>query len=205
MFSAMKHRRERLVKLVEDFVHQAHLSNNNAGKCNEELELVSLFHEWLDVRDEKTDKCTLLFDRMKPLFQFLLFDAKSSGNSKNSSMLSQIYSDRDMFPKLSQWIVGGDGWAYDIGYGGLDHVEAFQANDVNVLVVDTEMYSNTGGQQSKATPAGATVKFAVGGKHQTKKNMVRSFAINILFTPYILILPIQLVYFLFTLCRARFS
>ena len=91
-------------------------------------------------------------------------------------MLSQIYSDRDMFPKLSQWIVGGDGWAYDIGYGGLDHVEAFQANDVNVLVVDTEMYSNTGGQQSKATPAGATVKFAVGGKHQTKKNMVSCFA-----------------------------
>jgi pyruvate/2-oxoacid:ferredoxin oxidoreductase beta subunit len=53
-----------------------------------------------------------------------------------------------MFPKLSQWITGGDGWAYDIGFGGLDHVEAFEANDVNVLVVDTEMYSNTGGQMS---------------------------------------------------------
>ena len=76
---------------------------------------------------------------------------------------------------LLQWIVGGDGWAYDIGFGGLDHVEAFEANDVNVLVVDTEMYSNTGGQQSKATPVGASVKFAMGGKQQTKKDMGQIF------------------------------
>jgi len=60
-------------------------------------------------------------------------------------------------------------------YGGLDQIEAFEANDVNVLVLDTEMYSNTGGQQSKATPAGATVKFAVGGKKQSKKNMGEIF------------------------------
>jgi pyruvate/2-oxoacid:ferredoxin oxidoreductase beta subunit/flavodoxin len=74
-----------------------------------------------------------------------------------------------------RWIAGGDGWAYDIGYGGLDHVEAFEANDVNVLVVDTEMYSNTGGQQSKATPKGAAVKFAMGGKQQAKKNIGEIF------------------------------
>ena len=63
--------------------------------------------------------------------------------------------------KKSVWLVGGDGWAYDIGYGGLDHVLASQ-RDVNILVLDTEVYSNTGGQQSKATPLGAAAKFAVG-------------------------------------------
>ena len=70
----------------------------------------------------------------------------------------------------SVWIVGGDGWAYDIGYGGLDHVLASGEN-VNVLVLDTEVYSNTGGQMSKATPRGATAKFAVGGKMQGKKDL----------------------------------
>ena len=65
--------------------------------------------------------------------------------------------------KKSIWLVGGDGWAYDIGYGGLDHVLASQ-RDVNILVLDTEVYSNTGGQQSKATPLGAAAKFASAGK-----------------------------------------
>jgi pyruvate-ferredoxin/flavodoxin oxidoreductase len=70
----------------------------------------------------------------------------------------------------SLWIVGGDGWAYDIGFGGLDHVLASHA-DVNVLVLDTEVYSNTGGQQSKATPLGASAKFASAGKGVTKKDL----------------------------------
>jgi pyruvate-ferredoxin/flavodoxin oxidoreductase len=70
----------------------------------------------------------------------------------------------------SVWIVGGDGWAYDIGYGGLDHVLASGAN-VNVLVLDTEVYSNTGGQQSKSTPTGAAAKFAVAGKAGGKKDL----------------------------------
>jgi pyruvate-ferredoxin/flavodoxin oxidoreductase len=68
------------------------------------------------------------------------------------------------------WLVGGDGWAYDIGYGGLDHVLASR-RDVNVLVMDTEVYSNTGGQQSKATPLGASAKFAVAGKPVGKKDL----------------------------------
>ena len=145
MFSAMKHRRERLVKLVEKYVHDAELYPISE-EPQEEMELMSLFHEWLECRNEKSDKCTLLFDKMKPLIQILIndFDDETKLHSKKVLKLRQIWSDRDMFPKLSQWIVGGDGWAYDIGYGGLDHVEAFQANDVNVLVVDTEMYSNTG-------------------------------------------------------------
>jgi pyruvate-ferredoxin/flavodoxin oxidoreductase len=76
----------------------------------------------------------------------------------------------DYLVKKSVWIVGGDGWAYDIGYGGLDHVLASGAN-VNVLVLDTEVYSNTGGQQSKATPTGAAAKFAVAGKNGAKKDL----------------------------------
>jgi len=76
----------------------------------------------------------------------------------------------DMLVKKSVWIVGGDGWAYDIGYGGLDHVLASGRN-VNVLVLDTEVYSNTGGQMSKATPRGAVAKFAAGGKPARKKDL----------------------------------
>jgi pyruvate-ferredoxin/flavodoxin oxidoreductase len=76
----------------------------------------------------------------------------------------------DYLVKKSVWIVGGDGWAYDIGYGGLDHVLASGRN-VNVLVLDTEVYSNTGGQQSKATPMGAAAKFAAAGKATPKKDL----------------------------------
>jgi pyruvate-ferredoxin/flavodoxin oxidoreductase len=74
------------------------------------------------------------------------------------------------FVRRSIWIVGGDGWAYDIGYGGLDHVLA-TGRDVNVLVLDTEVYSNTGGQMSKSTPRGAVAKFAAGGKAMGKKDL----------------------------------
>ena len=76
----------------------------------------------------------------------------------------------DYLVKKSIWIVGGDGWAYDIGYGGLDHVLA-QGRDVNILVLDTEVYSNTGGQASKATPMGAAAKFAMAGKAMPKKDL----------------------------------
>ena len=76
----------------------------------------------------------------------------------------------DHLVRRSIWIVGGDGWAYDIGYGGLDHVLA-TGRDVNVLVLDTEVYSNTGGQASKATPLGAVAKFAASGKRTARKDM----------------------------------
>ena len=81
-----------------------------------------------------------------------------------------LLSVADALVKKSVWIVGGDGWAYDIGYGGLDHVLA-SGQDVNVLVLDTEVYSNTGGQASKATPLGAVAKFAAGGKPTIKKDL----------------------------------
>jgi pyruvate-ferredoxin/flavodoxin oxidoreductase len=76
----------------------------------------------------------------------------------------------DYLVRKTVWLVGGDGWAYDIGYGGLDHVLA-QHRDINVLVLDTEVYSNTGGQQSKATPLGAAAKFASAGKATAKKDL----------------------------------
>jgi len=88
----------------------------------------------------------------------------------NSSEAKQLLALADMLVKKSVWIVGGDGWAYDIGYGGLDHVLASGRN-VNILVLDTEVYSNTGGQASKSTPRGAVAKFAAGGKPGPKKDL----------------------------------
>jgi pyruvate-ferredoxin/flavodoxin oxidoreductase len=88
----------------------------------------------------------------------------------NSPEAKQLMSLADMLVKKSVWIVGGDGWAYDIGYGGLDHVLASGRN-VNVLVLDTEVYSNTGGQASKSTPRAAVAKFAAGGKPAPKKDL----------------------------------
>ena len=82
----------------------------------------------------------------------------------------QLLAIADLLVKKSIWIVGGDGWAYDIGYGGLDHVLASGRN-VNVLVLDTEVYSNTGGQASKSTPRAAVAKFAAGGKPGLKKDL----------------------------------
>ena len=84
--------------------------------------------------------------------------------------LKQLASLADILVKKSVWIIGGDGWAYDIGYGGLDHVLASGRN-INVLVLDTEVYSNTGGQMSKATPRAAVAKFAAAGKPLPKKDL----------------------------------
>ncbi len=83
----------------------------------------------------------------------------------------------DKLVKHTVWIVGGDGWAYDIGYGGLDHVLSMGRN-VNILVLDTGVYSNTGGQCSKATPLGAVAKFAFGGKPVAKKKDLAMMAMN---------------------------
>jgi len=90
---------------------------------------------------------------------------KSNGDS--TRMLGSL---ADYLVRKSVWIIGGDGWAYDIGYGGLDHVLA-SGKDVNILILDTEVYSNTGGQRSKATPLGAVAKFAAGGKESPKKDL----------------------------------
>ena len=88
----------------------------------------------------------------------------------NDPLAKEILQDKDCLIKKSIWIIGGDGWAYDIGYGGLDHVLAM-GEDVNILVLDTEVYSNTGGQASKATPTGSIAKFAAAGKRTKKKDL----------------------------------
>jgi len=105
--------------------------------------------------------------------------AKTAGDKLTAALkgtrkkdLKEIASMSDLYSKKSMWIFGGDGWAYDIGYGGLDHVIASGKN-INILVMDTEVYSNTGGQSSKATPLGSIAKFAAAGKTTGKKDLGR--------------------------------
>ncbi len=99
-----------------------------------------------------------------------MLEGEDAGILTRQAELKNLLDLADVFVQKSVWIVGGDGWAYDIGYGGLDHVLASGRN-VNILVLDTEVYSNTGGQMSKATPRGAVAKFAAGGKPSAKKDL----------------------------------
>ncbi len=100
------------------------------------------------------------------------FTMKNLLKDETQGLLKEIYDERDVFIKKSNWVFGGDGWAYDIGFGGLDHVLA-SGDDINILVMDTEVYSNTGGQSSKATPTGAIAKYAASGKKISKKDLGR--------------------------------
>jgi pyruvate-ferredoxin/flavodoxin oxidoreductase len=100
----------------------------------------------------------------------LVSELKAKLDGRTEPEARDLLSVADALVKKSVWIVGGDGWAYDIGYGGLDHVLA-SGQDINILVLDTEVYSNTGGQASKATPMGAVAKFASGGKPTGKKDL----------------------------------
>lgn len=99
-----------------------------------------------------------------------LLENYGGNNAKAKAVFEEIIDKRQYLVKKSQWIFGGDGWAYDIGYGGLDHVLA-SGEDVNILVFDTEVYSNTGGQSSKSTPTGAVAQFAASGKVTKKKDL----------------------------------
>ena len=106
-------------------------------------------------------------DAQRERVEKLRSQMKKSGNC---AVCGQLTTLADYLVPKSVWIVGGDGWAYDIGYGGLDHVMASGKN-VNILVLDTEVYSNTGGQMSKSTPRGAVAQFAAGGKPLPKKDL----------------------------------
>jgi pyruvate-ferredoxin/flavodoxin oxidoreductase len=128
-------------------------------------ELKEAMKDWLD-HMEDGDASKAAGRRLVDLIQSQITDA---GEGVNPLLLA-ILDRRDYLTKKSIWIIGGDGWAYDIGYGGLDHVIA-SGHDVNILVLDTEVYSNTGGQSSKATPTGAVAKFAAGGKPTRKKDL----------------------------------
>jgi pyruvate-ferredoxin/flavodoxin oxidoreductase len=122
-------------------------------------ELKEVFNGWLENKDD-ADKSKEYGNKIKLLLK----------KNHDDDMLNKIWESRDILTKKSIWSVGGDGWAYDIGYGGLDHVLAM-GEDINILVLDTEVYSNTGGQASKATPIGSVAKFAASGKKTKKKDL----------------------------------
>lgn len=148
---ALAARRDRLTSLI-----------SAAIRSDVAPELKEAMATWLAGKDDATASRET-GDRMRSLLM------ERAGTSE---LLQELLSMADLFTKKSIWIVGGDGWAYDIGYGGLDHVLAMN-QDVNVLVMDTEVYSNTGGQASKATPTGSVAKFASSGKKTKKKDLGR--------------------------------
>ena len=146
MATAVKARRNELRTVVERLKEQVGSPAEN----------------WLDYMDDsKASKIAgdVLLEKCKEL-------------SASNEDANYVVENADLLTKPSMWIFGGDGWAYDIGYGGLDHVLASGEN-VNVLVFDTEVYSNTGGQSSKATPIGAVAKFAASGKKVKKKDLAQ--------------------------------
>ncbi len=132
------------------------LAKENAGKFNADTN--TAVTEWSEVK-RKTEESVAASEKVI-----------SALEKESAPIAKEILAIKDWMPKRSNWIFGGDGWAYDIGYGGLDHVLA-SGEDVNILVVDTEIYSNTGGQSSKATPVGAVAKFAASGKKIRKKDL----------------------------------
>ncbi|MCQ2555091.1 MAG: pyruvate:ferredoxin (flavodoxin) oxidoreductase [Clostridia bacterium] len=128
-------------------------------------ELTEALKGWLETFDD-LDKNTPAAETLKKALKA----SAEEGEAKDLIDFMKLYDDR--LAKKIVWLFGGDGWAYDIGYGGLDHVIA-SGEDINIFVVDTEVYSNTGGQSSKATPVGASAKFADGGKKTAKKDLGR--------------------------------
>ncbi|MGP3778335.1 pyruvate:ferredoxin (flavodoxin) oxidoreductase [Halanaerobium saccharolyticum] len=148
MFLANQQIRAKIADLMEEAI-----------ELDLDAELTELMQEMLDNYNDG-EKTKEIKKKMMPLL------AKYSENE----VIAEIVDRKEFITKKSQWIFGGDGWAYDIGYGGLDHVIA-SGDDVNVLVFDTEVYSNTGGQSSKATPTAAAAKFAASGKKIKKKDL----------------------------------
>jgi len=137
---------------------------SSALELNISEEIKGLLKEWLDNKDNGKATRTIA-DKL-----IVALEKYNTDDEKAKRILDEIHEKKDFLVKRSQWIFGGDGWAYDIGFGGLDHVLA-SGEDVNVLVFDTEVYSNTGGQSSKATPTGAIAQFAAGGKETKKKDL----------------------------------
>ena len=142
--------RERIAKLMNEAI---------AGE-DTPAEYKAIFQEWLD-NCLDADKTKDIYERIVPMLE---------AAKDKCPICAQLYGLKQYIVKRSQWIIGGDGASYDIGYGGLDHVIS-TGKDVNILVLDTEVYSNTGGQSSKATPLGAIAKFAASGKRVRKKDL----------------------------------
>ena len=148
MAIANKKMKQRLARLMNEGLQ--------CEKCSDELK--ALFQQWLDNKENA--------QVTKEIAPKIVALCEACG----CDTCKQILVEKDHLVKRSQWIIGGDGASYDIGYGGLDHVIA-SGEDVNILVLDTEVYSNTGGQASKATPLGAIAKFAASGKRVRKKDL----------------------------------
>ena len=142
-------RRNKLADLIKRSIDE----NRVTGEIKE------TFVNWI-INKNDAEKSKQYSEKIKSLIE----------KNHEDEILNDIWESRDMLTKKSVWAVGGDGWAYDIGYGGLDHVLAM-GEDINILVLDTEVYSNTGGQSSKATPIGSIAKFAASGKKTKKKDL----------------------------------
>ena len=149
MYVGAEKLRDRIQMLMEEAIAQCQ-------RCSEELK--GVMREWIEARVSSTRSAEVAA-RLVPMMEACGCD-----------YCKEILELKDWLVKKSQWIIGGDGWGYDIGYGGVDHVLA-TGHDVNILVVDTEVYSNTGGQSSKSTPVGAVAKFASSGKRIRKKDL----------------------------------
>lgn len=151
MILANKKMRARIQKLLQDVI------------ATEEApaEYKAAAQEWIDGQDDAVASRAAA-EKLEPMIK--------AGAEKGCESCKQLAELSHFLTKRSQWIIGGDGASYDIGYGGLDHVLA-SGEDVNILVLDTEVYSNTGGQASKATPVGAIAQFAAAGKRVTKKDL----------------------------------
>ncbi len=147
---AYSQRRAKLVDLM-----------NKVLECSVSPELAGFIKEWLEKKDDAAESLRLGDEILSRIEEI-----------PGHHLAEEVWALSDFFTKKSVWVFGGDGWAYDIGYGGLDHVLA-SGEDVNVLVLDTEVYSNTGGQASKATPLGSIAKFAAAGKRVGKKDLGR--------------------------------
>ena len=156
MSLATSQRREKVADLVKALIAVSY--------CDEDLKAAG--RNWLDNMDDAEGSRAAAAKLLEELHASVIDGCPCEA----CTLGREVLANADLLVKKSQWIFGGDGWAYDIGYGGLDHVLAMD-EDVNVLVMDTEVYSNTGGQSSKATPTGSVAKFAAAGKRTKKKDL----------------------------------
>lgn len=141
--------RNRVEKIIRENLENKELGNG----------IIALFKDWLEFRDD-TLKSMAIYDKLVPILE----------ENKNNAVCAELLELKNFISKSSHWIVGGDGWAYDIGYGGLDHALA-SGEDINILVLDTEVYSNTGGQSSKSSRTGSVAQFSAAGKPVSKKDL----------------------------------
>jgi len=156
------------MRLAVDTIRRQLLANMNAAiTAGTQPELMDAFQKMKELWNDRGDQAKMTAERIRQLLPAALARKDAA-----YPYLTKVAEFQDYFVDKSIWCIGGDGWAYDIGYGGLDHVIAMNRN-VNLLVLDTEVYSNTGGQASKSTPTGSRAKFASSGKKTGKKDLGR--------------------------------